>query len=808
MPGPHYTQGNQKLRWGPIAAAVYAALHGGFASADDNNTLQEIIVTATRRATSAQDLPISISAVSGAALDAAGINDMSGLARSMAGVNFTDKGPFTLNGASLIIRGLNSDPTAYIFGLGSLVVPPVATYVDDTPLFANLKLEDLDRVEVLRGPQGTLYGSGSLGGTIRFVQNAPDPGAFDAKLNVGVSDTSHTHAPNDEVSGVLNIPLAENLALRLNGSYSEQAGFINQPLLYRQNAAGVPVPAQPGNLLSAPVTYSESGTNLYNYHTARVALLWRPIDTLRLQLSYHHQESYAGGYPYASPLYGMQALTSIDHLRAISNDKVDVISLTAEAQLGFATLTSDSSWGRHSNSSAGDLTDWYENFSFYSSLYGSNPRALIVDDEGFNDKILAEEIRLASKTGGAIDWVAGAFYKDQTTDITEHAFYPGYLDYFNACVPIYGVSSGNGVTPSQCGIGETAYTPNSVNYVNGIPIIKDQAYIGDSQTRFTDMALFGETTWHPTAALGITGGARILKQTVTQAQQVGLLFDGPAYLTNDSLGDSWRRALWKVNISYHLDPTNLVYATWSQGFRRGGVNALPPTEPGGYTTNPALLHAQPDKADNYEVGVKGTVARRLRYSAAVYDIQWHQVQEAQVLTPLGLPGAVNIGNAYSRGFESELYALLTEKLTAQLDYTYDTTKLTSINQEIAAGLAVPAPSVGAPLPGTPKNSVALAVEYTQPKVFGGDLRYAVSGHYQSSLVPALSATIPTVAGFAMVDLRLSYLISHLTTTLYVDNVGNQLGITSYTDPASLGKNYQAIVSRPRTVGVRIAYSLK
>jgi outer membrane receptor protein involved in Fe transport len=235
---------------------------------------------------------------------------------------------------------------------------------------------------------------------------------------------------------------------------------------------------------------------------------------------------------------------------------------------------------------------------------------------------------------------------------------------------------------------------------------------------------------------------------------------------------------------------------------------LPPTEPGGYTTNPALLHAQPDKADNYEVGVKGTVARRLRYSAAVYDIQWHQVQEAQVLTPLGLPGAVNIGNAYSRGFESELYALLTEKLTAQLDYTYDTTKLTSINQEIAAGLAVPAPSVGAPLPGTPKNSVALAVEYTQPKVFGGDLRYAVSGHYQSSLVPALSATIPTVAGFAMVDLRLSYLISHLTTTLYVDNVGNQLGITSYTDPASLGKNYQAIVSRPRTVGVRIAYSLK
>src|SRR5580704_7838565 len=138
-------------------------------SASEDNALQEVVVTATRREVSAQDLPISITAVTGASLERAGITDISGLAHSMAGVNVTDKGPFGgVNGATLIIRGLNSEATGGQVALATPIVPPVATYVDDTPLFVNLRLQDLDHVEILRGPQGTLYGSGSLGGTIRF----------------------------------------------------------------------------------------------------------------------------------------------------------------------------------------------------------------------------------------------------------------------------------------------------------------------------------------------------------------------------------------------------------------------------------------------------------------------------------------------------------------------------------------------------------------------------------------------------------------------------------------------------------------
>jgi iron complex outermembrane receptor protein len=150
-----------------VAAAVLAALYGAplhaatdAAAPEDSGALEEVVVTASRRAVSAQDLPISITAVSGDALDKAHIEDIAGLANSMAGINYVDRGPFGgVNGSNLIIRGLNSESLAFQEGLATQVVPPVATYIDDTPLYFNMRLDDLDRVEVLRGPQGTLYGS-------------------------------------------------------------------------------------------------------------------------------------------------------------------------------------------------------------------------------------------------------------------------------------------------------------------------------------------------------------------------------------------------------------------------------------------------------------------------------------------------------------------------------------------------------------------------------------------------------------------------------------------------------------------------
>jgi iron complex outermembrane receptor protein len=800
-----------------LTAAVLTALYGEPAPAAtaplDESALQEVVVTATRRAVSAQDLPISITAVTGAALEQAGINDISGLAHSMAGVNFTDKGPFGgVNGATLIIRGLNSEATGGQVALATPIVPPVATYVDDTALFVNLRLQDLDHVEILRGPQGTLYGSGSLGGTIRFVQNAPDPQAFDAKIEAGLSKTAHTHATNQDISGMLNLPLSDTLAVRLNASWTDDAGFINQPNLYALDSSGAPILAQPGNLLaSPPVKYSKDGTNSYGYRTARIATLWKPSDEFKAQLSYYYQVSTANGFPYAAPEYGVESLTSADHTQATTHDKVDLFALTLEGDLGFATLTSNTSYGHHVNQSSSDLTNLYSYFSFYPTYYGANPRVLVTGHDVLDDKPWAQELRLASKGGGFFDWVGGLFFKNETTIINEHEFYQGYNDYFNACVPVYGV--GDGINPSQCGIGE-AYTPGPTQYVKGIPIVKDQAYIGDFETHFKDMAAFGELTAHVTPDWSVTGGTRVFKQTLSQSQQTGLLFGAatPAPNTpvaNASLSDSWRKALWKINTSYQLDRTNLVYATWSQGFRRGSVNALPVSELNGtYITDPRLSKVEPDKADNYEIGAKGTIDNRFRYSAAIFDIQWHNVQEGAQLTPLVLPAGINVGNGYSRGFETELYLKVTNHFATQLEYTYDQTKLTSFSDLARAGLSVAPPAAGGPLPGTPKNSLAVGLEYGHVEMAGGEMRYTVNAHYQSSLIPALSATIPKVAGYTMVDARASYTLSHWMGTVYADNLTNRVGINSYSDPTNYGPNYQAIVSRPRTIGFTVGYSFK
>ena len=396
-------------RMTPVTVGVLAALYGTLSVADDNS-LQEIIVTATRRSVSAQDIPASITAITGKTLEQAGIADTVDLARSLAGINVTDKGPFGgVNGSTLIIRGLNSDSTSGEFIQSSPIVQPVATYVDDTPLFFNLRLQDIDRVEILRGPQGTPYGSGSLGGTIRFVQNAPDPQAFDAKVEAGLSDTAHTHALNYDVNGMLNLPLSETFAFRLNAGYTQEAGFINQPNLYVLNSAGEPIAAQPGNLLSPPETYSQNGVNSYTYNSVRAAALWKPNDDFHAQLSYYHQSSGADGYPYSAPFYGVNSLSSTDYIPATSDDHIDLVALTMEGDLGFATLTSNTSWAEHKNTAVGDVSSLYDNFSFYTSLYGANPRVLVVGHQEYDDQPWAQEIRLASKTGGPYDWVAGVF---------------------------------------------------------------------------------------------------------------------------------------------------------------------------------------------------------------------------------------------------------------------------------------------------------------------------------------------------------------------------------------------------------------
>jgi len=516
-------------------------------------------------------------------------------------------------------------------------------------------------------------------------------------------------------------------------------------------------------------------------------------------------------------------LSNATNLPEGTTDEVNLFALSVDYDLGFATLTSSSSFGHHNNGTHDDLSAEYQNFAFYQNLYGQNPRSIIEAVDQDDDKVASQEFRLASKTGEHIDWIGGLFYKYEKEFIQEHEFYPGYNAYSNACTAsgLYAPSDLGGVNASACGAGE--FPPGTL--VDGINNPTDQAYIGDVETQFRDIALFGEVTGHITSNWDITAGTRLFKQTVSQAQQTGLLFDGAGYVSANTGFDEWRRALWKLNTSYHLDKSNLVYATWSQGFRRGGINALPAQQPvpavnptttcpaggpnaGRYCLSPSLLTLQPDEADNYEVGVKGVLENRLNYSFDVYDIQWKNMQEGTSLTPLSLPAAANVGNAYSRGVELDLTASITHHLAARTSYTYDQTKLTSFNYIFSQNVTAPLPPPGGPLPGTPRNSVEGGLEYGHIDLAGGELLYGLDARYRSRILSSISETALVVPPLHMVDTHLTFTKSHVLATLYVNNLTNTLGINAITDPLFWGNRTSAVISQPRTFGLTLGYSFK
>jgi iron complex outermembrane receptor protein len=196
------------------------------------------------------------------------------------------------------------------------------------------------------------------------------------------------------------------------------------------------------------------------------------------------------------------------------------------------------------------------------------------------------------------------------------------------------------------------------------------------------------------------------------------------------------------------------------------------------------------------------------YSADVYDVEWHNVQEGTSLTPLSLPSAANVGSAYSRGVELDMTASITHNLAVRLGYTYDFTKLTTFDFAFSQNVTVPLPPPGGPLPGTPKNSVALSVEYAHMPFAGGELLYALDSHYRSRIISSISETAIPVPGYTMLDGHITFTRSHWLGTFYVDNITNTLGINATTDPTFFGNRTQDVISRPRTYGLTFGYSFK
>ncbi len=415
-----------------IALAVSSVLAGGTpaARAQDASTaaLAEVVVTATRREQSIQDIPFNISALGGEALEKANIIEAVEALRTMPGISVQDRGHRNAGvTSSIVIRGINVDSGTQ--GDVPLAAPAtVSTYVDDTPLYGNFILKDIERIEVLRGPQGTLYGSGSLAGNVRYIMRKPDLSGFSGEASVGYGQTDGSDGYNLNPDIMLNMPVGETFAVRLNAGMIDNDGIVDYPNVYELDGNGDPVVN--GDVLTAlPVYTSVKDADDVDIKYGRVSALFAPNDVFSAQLSYQFQDDEVGGRRQVTSgadlvnggQYGKYEFGGIQ-LEPSERD-VELTALELEVDLGFATLTSSTSHYEHTGTGISDNSGVYARNGWFV-FYGSSPRPIAQAERFYDDSAVVQELRLVSNGDGRVDWTAGFFYMDQDYDLGQNS-YPG-----------------------------------------------------------------------------------------------------------------------------------------------------------------------------------------------------------------------------------------------------------------------------------------------------------------------------------------------------------------------------------------------
>jgi outer membrane receptor for monomeric catechols len=470
-------------------------------------------------------------------------------------------------------------------------------------------------------------------------------------------------------------------------------------------------------------------------------------------------------------------------------------ALEVTANLGFATLTSATSYYDVATNTRVDSSGLYEDF--FSFFYFYFPRISTFSDYEASDKSFVQELRLASNSDGALKWLVGAFYLDQDLSFQTVQKMPGFEDWFDAA----GLASYFGVP---------------------VPITTppDLVYVQDRETTFTESALFGELSFQITEAWQVTGGARFFEQKIGN-DDTSILptcytileegFGQGFYCGNPPLGGSSNRskdtvsdAVYKVNTSYELNGDTNVYLTWSQGFRNGGVNALPEV---GFIDEtlggqfPDINTFSADKVDNYEVGIKGFLAERsIRYSLAAYYIDWRNPQARIVGANSGIDGVSNsTADAESRGVELEIEGVVGDHISYSLGYAYTDAEFVEDGELYTTDI-----SDGTRLPGHSKHMAAGSLSYTVP-VAGNDLTLATSAVYRSSFENGLPGGQGeyTLDSFTLWDAFVSYEMSNWTFRLFAKNLTDENAAVS----ASLisPQTNRLVLTRPRTFGLGVTY---
>ena len=812
----------------PVRAAVCVALYGMWPAAHAQQTpaaqeaavaaLQEVTVTATRRQQTLEAVPYSMSVVSADRLAETGVTDLASLATEVPGLSMYEYGARLAGATVPIIRGINAtgEPTR---GFRTFEQAPVGTYVGNSPIDGYFQLDDLKQVEILRGPQGTLYGAGTLAGALRLIPNSPELGRWSGLVEASGGKLAHSDGTPYAVRGLLNVPLGDVLAFRASAKYSYEPGFVDTyGLFVRTNngLSGIPLLANPAQPVTSPAIYQDQKDwNFQKTFTGRASLLFKPTEALSVEAAILHSDANGDGGPQVnhdfpggtSPLDPNTQLPPGGPYREFSqidapwSRYTNLTSLDISYDAGFATVSSTSSYYRTSGSTLQDNTYSLGGLSngaflFYYAGVPTNPR--FIYDQAFTDNAhtFTQEVRLVSKSGPdkVIDYVLGVFYENQTHEGDWTIAVPGTPEYQAAqgCLP-------------NCPF-DVSVAPGDVTFRQV-----------DTQS-FKDKSVFGELTWHFVKDGQVTVGARHFNQEFTDAQSYDD-YNFPTHLPATPHESPASKTVGKVNPSYEYAPDQYVYAAWSQGFRRGGANSVPLT--GVFRESPLISTYAPDSTNNYEAGLKGRFSNGLSYTVAVFDIKWDKPQISSSL-PSGNLAVYNANTAESKGFELESSGpLFVPQLIYSVSFAYADAKLTSdfslpANDGTQTGTIVPGlihGSNGQQMPGSPKTSASVALNYDMAVSAGYDLALTASYAYRAGVPMQLSPTlgVTTVQRSSTYDIvNFNAALNHRPwrTTLYVTNLFDRQNIlvppTQFNELGKLTNDY--VVSVPRELGLRVAYT--
>ena len=673
---------------GAITLALQSAAVRAEPSVDakvaDSAGLEEIVVTAEKRASTVQETAISMTALSETQLQQAGITGLAGIAQVVPGISMRSAGP---GQNEIEMRGLSSSggssATVGFYLDDYPLTPPAAAVVGKVVIDPDLF--DLSRVEVLRGPQGTLYGSGSMGGTIKLISNEPKLNKFEGSVE-GIGSGTSGGGFNRGGNFMVNIPLIDDrLALRIVGTDKYTEGWLSRivvdPFPAPTNAgpcgAGWPGCTR-GDVTATPASKVIPKVNWERLQGGRVELLARPSDDLTVKLIAMYQGIRMGGYnEYDNPPGTTLAHYQPFDLAEPFSDDFRLFAATVTYGLGFADLTSATAYYSRKERQTQDSSE-----ALYSiiNLYGFNDTSFT--PVGFSEfdttRQFSQELRLASTGHSALQWIAGAYFSQ----------FESIFEEYNAS-SVFAPLSAGGASANPAGIVYQAHNPYHIK----------------------QSALFGEASYAFAEGFKLTTGLRWYSfQTEVDEESSGLATaSGNATPTLNSFSASSRGFNPKFTLSYEPNKNLNVYGTAARGFRPGGVNQQIPQ---GIGCNLTAETYGPDSIWNYEVGEKAKLLdNRLTINADVYYIRWSSVQQL-INQGCGYPLTQNAGVANSYGPELEVNARLTPELTLTASGTYTHAALASVTPALTA--ANPSFVAGAPILNIPNYTASASLNYAVP----------------------------------------------------------------------------------------------